>query len=278
YEEAAEHFDVIHSHIDYWSFPFAAKSSVPTVSTMHGRLDIEDLYPVYRRFRSMPLVSISDSQRTPLPFMNWVRTIYHGLPRDLLKFSAGPGEYLAFLGRISPEKSPDIAIKVARKAGIPLKLAAKVDVVDREYFETVIKPLLAPPDIEYIGEINEKEKSEFLGHALALMFTINWPEPFGLAMIEAMACGTPVIARPCGSVPEIVKPGITGFIADRVDELVTEVDRVGKISREACRKEFEDRFAVEGMVDAYEQLYRLLIERGESRAAGQTGVSATARR
>jgi glycosyltransferase involved in cell wall biosynthesis len=277
YEGAAERFDIIHSHIDYWSFPFASLSGVPTVATMHGRLDIDDLHPIYRRYTSVPLVSISDSQRAPLPFMNWVRTIYHGLPRDLLRFSPGPGQYLAFLGRISPEKSPDIAIEVARKAGIPLKIAAKVDVVDRDYFEALIKPRLAPPDIEYIGEINEQEKSEFLGNALALMFTINWPEPFGLAMIEAMACGTPVIARPCGSVPEIVRPGVNGFIAREVDELAAEVDRVGKISRETCRKEFEDRFSVEGMVDRYEQLYRLLIERGERKAAGYDSAIAAAR-
>ncbi len=197
--ENAEDFDVIHSHIDYWSFAFARLSKTPTVSTMHGRLDLEDLKPIYARYRTVPLVSISDGQRTPVPFMNWVSTIHHGLPRDLLTYSKGPGKYLAFLGRISPEKRPDLAIDIARKAGIPIKLAAKVDVVDRAYFDQVIKPRLSPPDVEYIGEINESQKNEFLGNALALMFTIDWPEPFGLAMIEALACGTPVIARPCVS-------------------------------------------------------------------------------
>jgi glycosyltransferase involved in cell wall biosynthesis len=271
YEGAAERFDVIHSHIDYWTFPFARLTpQVPTVATMHGRLDIEELRPVYQRYRTMPLVSISDAQRAPLAFMNWVATVYHGLPRELLRFNPRPGKYLAFLGRISPEKRPDIAIDVARRAGIPFKIAAKVDVVDREYFETVIKPRLAPPEIEYIGEISEGEKSEFLGNALALLFTIDWPEPFGLAMIEAMACGTPVIARPCGSVPEIITPGVTGLIAGGADELVAAIKRVDTIPREGCRREFEKRFAVEAMVDRYEHVYRRLIEQAH------TGVRALA--
>jgi len=260
YEGAANRFDVIHSHIDYWSFPFARLTSVPTVATMHGRLDIEELHPVYARYRNVPLVSISDAQRAPLPLMNWVDTIYHGLPRDLLRFSPGPGKYLAFLGRISPEKRPDLAIEVARRVGIPLKIAAKVDAVDRDYFGTVIKPLLSPPDVEYIGEIGESEKSEFLGNALAFMFTIDWPEPFGLAMIEALACGTPVIARPCGSIPEIVRPGVTGFVASSVDEMVAAVGKIGELSRQECRTEFENRFTAEIMVDRYEQVYRQLIE------------------
>lgn len=265
FEDGAERFDVVHSHIDYWAFPFARLSGLPTVATMHGRLDIDDLKPVYRRYQSMPLVSISDAQRAPLSFMNWVSTIHHGLPRDLLRFNPKPGKYLAFLGRISPEKRPDIGIKVAREAGIPFKIAAKVDVVDREYFETVIKPLLSPPDVEYIGEISETEKSEFLGNALALLFTIDWPEPFGLAMIESMACGTPIIARSCGSVPEIVNPGVTGFIANEVDELVSAARRVGSLSRERCRQEFEKRFTVETMIDNYERVYRQLIEEAAQR-------------
>jgi glycosyltransferase involved in cell wall biosynthesis len=211
--ENADDFDVIHSHIDYWSFAFAQLSKAPTVSTMHGRLDLEDLKPVYARYKTVPLVSISDSQRTPVAFMNWVSTVYHGLPRDLLTYSKGPGKYLAFLGRISPEKRPDLAIDIACKAGLPIKLAAKVDVADRAYFEHVIKPRLSLPGVEYVGEINESQKNEFLGNALALMFTIDWPEPFGLAMIEALACGTPVIARPCGSVPEVLRHGVSGIIA-----------------------------------------------------------------
>jgi glycosyltransferase involved in cell wall biosynthesis len=269
FDGAANRFDVIHSHIDYWSFPFARLTSVPTVATMHGRLDVEELHPVYARYRSMPLVSISDAQRTPLPLMNWVDTIYHGLPRDLLRFSPGPGKYLAFLGRISPEKRPDLAIEVARRVGIPLKLAAKVDAVDRDYFQTVIKPLLSAPDIEYIGEIGESEKSEFLGNALAFMFTIDWPEPFGLAMIEALACGTPVIARPCGSIPEVIRHGATGFIVKSVEEMVAAVRDIGKLAREECRREFENRFTVEIMVDRYEQVYRQLIEGGQHKVFGK---------
>jgi glycosyltransferase involved in cell wall biosynthesis len=269
YEKAAARFDMIHSHIDYWSFPFARLTSVPSVATMHGRLDVEELHPVYAHYNSMPLVSISNAQRDPLPRMNWVETIYHGLPRDLLSFNPKPGKYLAFLGRISPEKRPDIAIEVARRVGIPFKIAAKVDVVDRDYFESVIKPLLSPPDVEYIGEIGESEKSEFLGNALAFMFTIDWPEPFGLAMIEALACGTPVLARPCGSVPEVIRPGVTGFIAESVEQMVAAIGKIGEISREECRREFESRFTAEIMVDRYEQVYRRLIEENRPRLFGR---------
>jgi glycosyltransferase involved in cell wall biosynthesis len=270
YEGAASRFDVVHSHIDYWSFPFARLAEVPTVATMHGRLDIDELKPVYSRYRDMPLVSISDAQRSPLAFMNWVATVHHGLPHDLLRFSAGPGKYLAFLGRISPEKRPDIGIKAALRAGIPFKIAAKVDVVDRDYFEAVIKPLLAPPDVEYIGEISESEKSEFLGNALALLFTIDWPEPFGLAMIEAMACGTPVIARRCGSVPEVINPGVSGFIADSVDDLVAAIKKIGELRRENCRKEFERRFTAQVMVDQYEAIYRRLLAEREGEGFRQS--------
>jgi glycosyltransferase involved in cell wall biosynthesis len=191
--------------------------------------------------------------------MNWVATVYHGLPRDLLTYSKGPGKYLAFLGRIAPEKRPDLAIGLAQKVGIPIKLAAKVDVVDRAYFEQVIKPRLSSPDVDYIGEIDESQKSEFLGNALALMFTVDWPEPFGLAMIEALACGTPVIARPCGSVPEVLRNGVTGIIASEFDELVQAVKNIDKLSREGCRKEFETRFTAEVMAAQYERIYRDLI-------------------
>ncbi len=264
YYGAEKRFDIIHSHIDYWSFPFAELVKVPTVSTMHGRLDIDDLRPIYYRYRAVPAVSISDAQRIPLQFMNWVETIYHGLPRDLLRFSPGPGKYLAFLGRISPEKRPDLAIEIAHKVGIPLKMAAKVDVVDRAYFEAVIEPRLSPPDVEYIGEINEVEKSEFLGNAIALMFPIDWPEPFGLTMIESMACGTPVVARPFGSVPEIIKPGVSGVIANTVEELAAGVRQAAGLSRQACRAEFEARFSVEVQVDNYERLYRRLIAQAQT--------------
>jgi len=273
YEGAASRFDIIHSHIDYWSFPFARLTKVPTVATMHGRLDVEELHPVYARYRGIPLVSISDAQRKPLSFMNWVETVYHGIPRDLLHFNPGPGKYLAFLGRISPEKRPDIAIEVARRMGIPFKIAAKVDVVDRDYFEAVIKPLLSPPDVECIGEISDSEKSEFLGNALALMFTIDWPEPFGLAMIEALACGTPVIARSCGSVPEVIRPGATGFIANTVDEMIAAVGRIDKLSRAECRREFENRFTAKIMAERYERIYCRLIKEGKRKRYRRTKES-----
>jgi glycosyltransferase involved in cell wall biosynthesis len=261
YEEAAAgRFDIVHSHLDYWAFPFAELTGVPSLATMHGRLDLPDLWPVYGRYSGVPVVSISDSQRHPLPGLNWQATVYHGLPRDLHSFSPGPGKYLAFLGRISPEKRPDIAIKAARCAGLPLKIAAKVDVVDRAYFEQEIKPLLDPPEIEYIGELNDQEKTAFLGNALALLFTIHWQEPFGLVMIEALACGTPVIARRCGSVPEIIDDGVSGYIADSVDEIVRAIHRVDELSRARCREIFEKRFTAETMVDNYERVYRTLID------------------
>lgn len=256
---SAREFDIIHSHVDYWCFPFAKICPTPTIVTMHGRLDVEAVRPIYERFTDVPLVSISDSQRGPLSFMNWVGTAYHGLPSDLLKFNPDPGKYLAFLGRICPEKRVDTAIDVALKAGIPLKIAAKVDPVDVEYFEAEIKPRLCPPDIEHIGEISEHEKSEFLGNSIAQLFAIDWPEPFGLAMIESFACGAPVITRPCGSVPEIVTHGKTGFIGSTVDDLVEAVKRIDQISRADCRAEFESRFTVARMARRYEELYTTVM-------------------
>jgi glycosyltransferase involved in cell wall biosynthesis len=257
--ENAERFDILHSHLDYWCFPFTRLTSTPTIVTMHGRLDLETAKSIYDRFRRVPLVSISDAQRKPLPHMNWIGTAYHGLPHDLLEFNSNPGKYLAFLGRICPEKRVDTAIDVALRAGIPLKIAAKVDDVDKDYFETLIKPMLCPPDVELIGEIGEHEKTEFMGNAIASLFTIDWPEPFGLAMIESFACGTPVITRPCGSVPEIVKDGKTGFIAESIDELVAAVKRADRISRADCRAEFENRFTVTQMAKRYEELYGILL-------------------
>jgi glycosyltransferase involved in cell wall biosynthesis len=258
----ARNFDVIHSHVDCLSFPLARLTKVPTISTMHGRLDLPELLPVYRSYRDLPLVSISDDQRGPLPDMNWAATVYHGLPRNLLKFSPQPGGYLAFLGRLSPEKRPDLAIEIARRSGIPLKIAAKVDRADRDYFTEVVKPRLCEPGIEFIGEIGEAEKQQFLGQALALLFPVDWPEPFGLVMIEALACGTPVIARPCGSVPELLRHGTTGFIGSSIDELAAAVDRIGEISRESCRKEFEARFTAEVMAANYERVYHRLTQIG----------------
>lgn len=257
--ENAERFEIIHSHLDFWCFPFTRLCATPTITTMHGRLDLETLKPIYDRFTHVPLVSISNSQRLPLPLMNWIGTVFHGLPIDLLDFHPDPGKYLAFLGRICPEKRVDSAIDVALKAGIPLKIAAKVDAVDQEYFKEIIKPKLCSPDVEFVGEIDEHEKSEFMGNALALLFPIDWPEPFGLAMIESLACGAPVITRPCGSVPEIVTDGKTGFIAKSIDDLVAAVKRVEQISRADCRAEFESRFTSKHMADRYEQLYQSLI-------------------
>ena len=258
--ENADDFDIIHCHLDYWTFAFSNLVATPTITTLHGRLDLDELVPIFDQFKDRPLISISDSQRKPLPAMNWVSTIHHGVPRDHLQFNPKGGKYLAFLGRIAPEKRPDIAIQVARKAGIPLKIAAKVDEIDRAYFKDTIEPTIkAAPVVEFIGEINETQKSEFLGNALALLFTIDWPEPFGLVMIEAMACGTPVIARPFGSVPEIMRHGVTGFIASEFDDLVGAVKKVDSLSRQACREEYEHRFAVEVMAEKYERVYRELI-------------------
>jgi glycosyltransferase involved in cell wall biosynthesis len=256
----ANHFDVIHSHVDCLSFPLARLVQVPTLSTMHGRLDLEALLPVYRHYKDHPVISISHDQRRPLPEMNWVGTVYHGLPRNLLKFRSEPGDYLAFLGRMSPEKRPDLAIEIARRSGIPLKIAAKVDRTDREYFESVVKPMLSTPGVEFIGEIDESQKQEFLGGALALLFPVDWPEPFGLVMIEALACGTPVIAKPCGSVPEVLRQGVSGFIESSVDALVAAVQKIRDLSRRACRDEFERRFTAEVMADNYERVYYQLAD------------------
>jgi glycosyltransferase involved in cell wall biosynthesis len=256
--DQASRFDVIHSHVDCLSFPLARLASVPTLSTMHGRLDMDEFLPIYRHYRDLPLVSISDDQRRPLPEMNWVGTVYHGLPRNLLKFSPDGGNYLAFLGRMSPEKRPDLAIEIARRSGLRLKIAAKIDRTDREYFESVIKPLLSTPGVEFVGEIGEGQKETFLGGALALLFPVDWPEPFGLVMIEAMACGTPVVARPCGSVPELLRHGVTGFIGSSLDDLVSAVRNLDKISRRRCRQEFETRFTAEAMAAGYEQIYHRL--------------------
>jgi len=241
----AEDFDVIHFHIDLVHFPVIRDFADRTLTTLHGRLDLPDLRPFYAAFPEIPLVSISDSQRQPMPAVNWAATIPHGLPPDLLPFSAKPKvDYLAFLGRISPEKRPDRAINIAARAGLPLKIAAKVDDVDRSYWETEIAPLIAQHDnVEFIGEIDETRKASFLGNARALLFPIDWPEPFGLVMIEAMACGTPVIAWNCGSVPEVVDDGVTGFIVDSEEKATIAVKRLGMINRAAVRSVFDRRMS-----------------------------------
>ena len=255
----ADRFDIAHFHIDYIHFPTVRRFKIPHVSTLHGRLDIPDLVGLYREFREMPLVSISQNQRKPLPWVNWQETVYHGLPEDLYALREEQGKYLAFLGRISPEKRLDRAIRIARRAGIELKIAAKVDPVNLDYFNDVVKPLLGDPLVEYIGEIGEGEKEDFLGNAYALLFPIDWPEPFGLVMIEAMACGTPVIAYSAGSVPEIIDDGVTGFLVSGIDEAVAAIERVPLLSRKRCRQVFEERFSVTRQANDYLKLYRRLV-------------------
>jgi glycosyltransferase involved in cell wall biosynthesis len=233
----------------------------PHVTTLHGRLDMPHLVPIMDTYSDVPLVSISGAQRKPLARPNWRKTIYHGLPLDLCRPRYQPGEYFAFIGRISPEKRVDRAIEVAKALSIPLKIAAKVDAADTKYYESKIKPLLDHPLIDYIGEIGEQQKSEFLGRARALLFLIDWPEPFGLAMIEAMACGTPVVAFDCGSVPEVVDSGITGYIVSDMEEAVRAASVIHTIDRRQCRAQFERRFGAERMAREYVQLYSDLIAR-----------------
>jgi glycosyltransferase involved in cell wall biosynthesis len=256
----AHEFDFLHFHLDYYPFSLFSRQSTPFLTTLHGRLDLPELHPVFNACTAAPVVSISNSQRRPLPQARWVRTIYHGLPENLITPKPVRPSYLAFLGRIAPEKAVDRAIHVARKCGIPLKIAAKVDRVDAEYYEQRIRPLIEPPYVEYIGEIGDHEKSEFLSGAHALMATIDWPEPFGLVMIEAMASGTPVIAFNRGSVPEVVDDGITGFIVE--DELgaIGAVQRLAELDRTAVRKRFEQRFTARRMAQEYLGVYRALAE------------------
>ncbi len=256
----AHSFDVIHFHTEYLHLPIAKRSPTPTVSTLHGRLDIPDYPPLFRLFREMPFVSISNAQRRGMPWLNWQATVYHGLPEQLYRFHERHGDYLAFIGRISPEKRPDRAIEIAKRTGIPLKIAAKVDKVDEDYFRNFIKPMLKTSLVEFIGEIGEQEKDEFLGNAYALLFPIDWPEPFGLAMIEALACGTPVIAWRCGSVPEIIEDGKTGFIVSSIDEALQAVEKISKISRKTCRETFERRFTATRMAEDYIRVYQQVIE------------------
>jgi len=254
----AADFDVLHFHSDFMHFPLVPALGAPAVTTMHGRLDLPNYQALVREFSAVPLVSVSDSQRGSLR-AEWIGTVPHGLPLDLYRFAPeGAGGYLAFLGRISPEKRPDRAIEIARRAGVALKIAAKVDKADQAYFENEIRPLLGDPLIEYIGEINDSEKQAFLGGAMALLFPIDWPEPFGLVQIEAMACGTPVIAWRCGSVPEVVEHGVTGFIVDGIDEAVDAVDMARSISRKAVRRGFERRFSIERVARDYARVYESL--------------------
>lgn len=260
--ERADEFDVVHFHLDLLHFPAARRLQVPHVTTLHGRLDLPDLMPFYRTFGEAPLVSISDHQRLPMPPVNWAATVHHGLPINLLRPSPSPrGDYLAFLGRISPEKGPDRAIEIARRLGMPLKIAAKVDKADQVFWDEAIKPLVdTQPNVEFIGEVNETQKQEFLANAFALLFPIDWPEPFGLVMIEAMACGTPVVAFRSGSVPEVIDDGISGLIVAGVDEAVAAVRQLEKVDRADVRRAFELRFTAEHMTNNYLKVYRKLID------------------
>jgi glycosyltransferase involved in cell wall biosynthesis len=256
----ASEFDVLHFHIDQFHFPLFRPVAGRTLTTLHGRQDLPDLLPLYLGFSEMPLVSISDAQRRPVPQANFAATVHHGLPLDLHRPTTHPhGGYVAFLGRISPEKRPDRAIAIARALGIPLKIAAKVDRADEVYFREQIEPLLDGPGVEFIGEINEQQKTQFLGEALALMFPIDWPEPFGLSMIEAMACGTPVLAFRCGSVPEIIDDGVTGIIVDTMEEAIAALPRVIGLDRHKVRRRFEHRFSATRMAQDYVRVYRSLL-------------------
>jgi glycosyltransferase involved in cell wall biosynthesis len=259
--ELVDEFDILHFHIDQFHFPLFRPIAHRTVTTLHGRQDLHDLKPLYVGFSEMPLVSISNAQRKPIPNANFVATVYHGIPAQLLKPTYRPrGNYVAFLGRISPEKRPDRAIRIARALEIPLKIAAKVDKVDEAYFREKIVPLLNQPGVEFIGEIDERAKSEFLGDARALLFPIDWPEPFGLSMIEAMACGTPVLAFSCGSVTEIVDHGVTGVIVGAMDEAIRMLPEVLALDRRAVRQRFEQRFSAARMARDYVHVYRSLLK------------------
>jgi glycosyltransferase involved in cell wall biosynthesis len=252
-------FDLIHYHVDYLHFPFSRRLACPHLTTLHGRLDIPGLEQLYHEFTDIPLVSVSDVQRWPLPWLNWQATVYHGLSDDLYTFHEQPGDYPAFLGRIAPEKRPDRAVEIARRANVPLVIAAKVDNADRSYFEHSIKDLFHDPLVSFCGEVADLRKDEFLGNARALLFPIDWPEPFGLVMVEALACGTPVIAFRNGSVPEIIDDGVTGFVVDTIEEAVTAVGCTGHLDRRRCRQAFEERFTAARMAHAYLETYEKVL-------------------
>jgi glycosyltransferase involved in cell wall biosynthesis len=264
FSRAAE-FDILHFHLDPPQLPLARRCGTASLTTLHGRLDLPGLAEVFGEFREHALVSISDAQRIPLPPRNWAGTVYHGLPPERFTMGDGSGGYLAFLGRTSPEKGVDRAIRVARAAGVPLRLAAKLDDVDREFFDTTLAPLLEGPGVEFVGEIGDEAKSEFLGRAIGVLFPIDWPEPFGLVMIEAIACGTPVIAWRRGSVPEVIEDGVTGFIVEDEPGAVRAVGRLGALERAACRREFERRFTAGRMAADYVGVYERLVARHGNR-------------
>ena len=259
--ERCEEFDFVHFHIDYFHFPLSRRLPIHQATTFHGRLDLPDLPVIFREFSDMPLSSISFAQRKPVHWANWVANVYHGLPLDKYELNRATGKYLAFVGRISPEKRVDRAIRIALKAGMPIKIAAKVDKVDKEYFERKIKPMLDHPLVEFVGEISDAEKNELFGEAYALLFPIDWPEPFGLVMIESMACGTPVIAYAHGSVHEVIDEGQTGFVVGNEEEAVKALQKVGRFDRAQCRRVFERRFSATRMAHDYVGLYMRLLQR-----------------
>lgn len=274
--QESDDFDIVHFHLDYLPFSQIRRLSIPAVTTLHGRLDIPDMYPLFREFDDMRLISISDAQRDPMPWAGWVATVHHGLPEDLHEPTFEPGEYLAFLGRISPEKRVDRAIEIAREARMPLRVAAKIDDADRNYFESEISDLLSNSDVEFVGEIGEQEKTDFLGNAAALLFPIDWPEPFGLVMIEAMACGTPVIAFRGGSVEEIVEDGVTGFIVESIEQALEALQQIPKLDRRKCHDRFLERFTSRRMCEQYLTAYEREICGAKHAARVKHGLTLTA--
>jgi glycosyltransferase involved in cell wall biosynthesis len=276
FARAAE-FDVLHFHTDYFSFSLARRQSIPCVTTMHGRLDTPEFKQIFRTFDEAAVISISDSQRDPLPDANWQGTVYHGLPLDLYQAYPARGRYLAFVGRISPEKRVDRAVEIARRLGMPIRIAAKIDGKDRDYFENEIKHLFDDPLVKFVGEIGEDEKNAFLGGAAALLFPIDWPEPFGLVMIEAMACGTPVVAFRCGSVPEVMRSGVSGYVVETIDEAVAATARAVELPRDRVRRYFDERFAAPRMARDYVAIYEAMIEAARRRGGrGRTAFGLAA--
>lgn len=274
--QEADEFDVVHFHLDYLPFSQIRRLEIPAFTTLHGRLDIPDLYPLFREFDDMRLISISDAQRAPIPWASWLTTVHHGIPEDLYQPRFLQGSYLAFLGRISPEKRVDRAIEIARQAKMTLRIAAKIDDVDRNYFEAEIRHLLSNSDVDFVGEIGEHEKADFLGNAAALLFPIDWPEPFGLVMIEALACGTPVIAFRRGSVVEIIEDGFTGFIVENVEQAIAAVKRIPTIDRFSCRQRFLERFTSRRMCEQYLAAYECAIYEKMRPVSSDRGLSLTA--
>jgi len=269
--ERVDEFDILHFHTDYLHFPFTYNHNITTITTLHGRLDIDDLVPIYQKFPKMPVVSISNAQRGPLPEANWIGTVYHGLPADLYQPGDGKGSYVVFVGRISPEKRVDRAIEVARQANLKIRIAAKIDKADQEYYDKEIKHLFRQPHVEFLGEIAESEKNELLQDAIAMLFPIDWREPFGMVLIEALACATPVIAFNRGSVPEIISNEKTGYIVENISEAVAALQRISKISRDECRRTFENRFSATIMAKNYLRLYEKLLRPEKKRLTSMTG-------